>query len=287
MDKNFINSLKDNNLFTISHGNFYWDKGAFTAIKGWPQGLDSENLEVTGIGENYIYGMSAGDWQAMTCFKLVFDGKSLYIDPFLEPMRKQTAASIKKVEREILDMYRAMEPIKESKDHDVKELKKSFDEFNKEFFDGQLPEVEIRITDKDTEHSKGVAGSFNFHQSIHSNADTSKHFKLSDLKKNKNREGVDQNAYDYIVGSSYIEMPKDIVKRGKYYYASVLIHEMVHEYIELLSDSHETDPHGPDFRKKVDEINKKSKNEWRVGYEEVPQILNSKDELKNRPEGDE
>ena len=27
--------------------------------------------------------------------------------------------------------------------------------------------------------------------------------------------------------------------------------------------------HGHDFRKKVDEINKKSKNEWRVGYEEL------------------
>ena len=42
--------------------------------------------------------------------------------------------------------------------------------------------------------------------------------------------------------------------------------------------------HGHDFRKKVDEINKKSKNEWRVGYEELDSKLVSDEPINERPE---
>lgn len=174
--------------------------------------------------------------------------------------------------------------LQESSSGDVKTLKSLFNEFNKEFFGGELPDVEIKITHKDTEHSKGVAGSFNFHKSIHTNNGENKHYKLADLKKESNLEGEEKRALNYIKGNAYIEMPKDIVDKGKYYYASVLLHEMVHEYIEFCTNSHETDCHGPDFKKKVDEINKKSKNEWRVPYEEVPPELVSDKPIEKRPE---
>ena len=172
----------------------------------------------------------------------------------------------------------------ESTGSDTKTIKSLFNEFNKEFFNGELPDVEIKITNKDTDHSKGVAGSFNFHKSIHTNNGENKHYTLAELKQEKNLEGEAQRALDYIKSNAYIELPKDIVEKGKYYYASVLLHEMVHEYIEFCTNSHESDCHGPDFKKKVDEINRKSKNEWRVSYKEVPQELVSDEPIEERPE---
>lgn len=177
--------------------------------------------------------------------------------------------------------------LKESKDSDIKDLKKSFDEFNKKFFNNEIPDIEIKITDKDTDHSKGVAGSFNHFKSvgtsIHSNK-TGEHYNLSDLNAKRNKTDTEQRAYDYFVNNSYIELPKDIVKKGKYYFYSVLLHEMVHAWITLCTSNRESDPHGRAFRKKVDEINKKSNNEYRVAYEEVPQELVSDKPINERPE---
>jgi len=200
-------------------------------------------------------------------------------------------ATLKSIVDWLVEKLRLNDPIieesvtlQESAATDTKTIKKLFNEFNKDFFNNELPDVEIKITNKDTDHSKGVAGSFNFHKSIHTNNGENKHYKLADLKKEKNLDGEAQRALDYIKGNAYIELPKDIVEKGKYYYASVLLHEMVHEYIEFCTNSHESDCHGPDFKRKVDEINKKSKNEWRVAYEEVPPELTSDKPLDERPE---
>lgn len=164
-----------------------------------------------------------------------------------------------------------------------KKLVKMFQEFNKKFFKGELPEVEIKITNKDTKDSKGVAGSFNYPPEAKVGGKT---FKLKDLRKKGNAlKDLDKTVYEFIVQNSYIEVPKDCVKKGKYYCAAILLHEMTHEYIELISHSSETDMHGKDFKKKIDEINKKSNNEYRVPYEEVPDILKSDKPLDKRPEG--
>lgn len=163
-----------------------------------------------------------------------------------------------------------------------KKLVKMFQEFNKKFFKNELPEVEIKITNKDTKDSKGVAGSFNFPPEAKVNNKT---YKLKDLrKKGSNLKDLDKEVYDFIVANSFIEVPKDCVKKGKYYCAAILLHEMTHEYIELISKSSQTEMHGSDFRKKIDEINKKSNNEYRVPYEEVPEILKSDKPLEKRPE---
>lgn len=164
-----------------------------------------------------------------------------------------------------------------------KKLVKMFQEFNKKFFKGELPEVEIKITNKDTKDSKGVAGSFNYPPEAKVGGKT---FKLKDLRKKGNAlKDLDKTVYEFIVQNSYIEVPKDCVKKGKYYCAAILLHEMTHEYIELISHSSDTDMHGKDFKKKIDEINKKSNNEYRVPYEEVPDILKSDKPLDKRPEG--
>ena len=49
--------------------------------------------------------------------------------------------------------------------------------------------MEIKLTNKDTEHSKGVAGSFNYFKdmkSIHSNK-SGKHFNLDDLRNSNHK----------------------------------------------------------------------------------------------------
>lgn len=396
----FVKKLYKDEYFTLSSDNkVFWHAHAFAHNKNWPKSLDTENFEITGIHDNYIYGYACGDWQEGTTFAVRLDNDNkLFLDMFASE-NNDSKVIIKHKEAEMVDIIlKDKKAIKESIDNDeyyakiheylrelegedygfgrgekrhgednlfklyvrgkdgvqanikanisgdtivlharclgfvsaemstvsskdsikedlkkivdwlveklhltdievddnevlnestngdIKTLKALFNEFNKEFFNNELPEVEIKITHKDTDHSKGVAGSFNFHTSIHTNNGENKHYKLSDLKKEKNLEGESQRALDYIKNSAYIEMPKDIVDKGKYYYASVLLHEMVHEYIEFCTNSHESNAHGPDFKRKVDEINKKSKNEWRVPYEEVPPELVSDKPIEERPE---
>lgn len=194
-----------------------------------------------------------------------------------EELRKLGKEYIEKLEKEELD---------ESKSGDTRTLKKYFKEFNKKFFNDEIPDMEIKLTNKDTEHSKGVAGSFNYFKdmkSIHSNK-SGKHFNLDDLRNSNHRDDEEERAFNYFVEHSYIELPKDVVTKGKYYFCSVLLHEMTHAWVNLCSKSHDKDPHGPTFRKKVDEINRKSNNEYRVAYEEVPQELVSDKPINERPE---
>ena len=402
----FVKKLYDEGYFEVDSdgSSITWVIKKFTENPSWPEGLATENFEITHIGDDKISGYSCGDWQEGTTFSIELQDDKLVFIPF-DPVKNDSKVVLKHKRAEMAEIVNSnikaikeanemeyfykqlhqvfrkyegenygfgrgearhgeenvymlyirgkdgvqatitVEPtdrdvtykvrclgfvsdemsttstrleadidqtihsivvwlkekfelteastydengnltsIKESAATDTKTIKKLFNEFNKEFFNNELPDVEIKITNKDTDHSKGVAGSFNFHKSIHTNNGENKHYKLADLKKEKNLDGEAQRALDYIKGNAYIELPKDIVEKGKYYYASVLLHEMVHEYIEFCTNSHESDCHGPDFKRKVDEINKKSKNEWRVAYEEVPPELTSDKPLDERPE---
>ena len=111
--------------------------------------------------------------------------------------------------------------------------------------------------------------------------------KFMDIKKavfNKKASQQQEDEWADIIADAYIAMPKEAFKKGKYYWASILLHEMTHVYIRLVSKSMEQADHGHDFRKKIDEINKKSKNEWRVGYEELDSRLVSDEPIEERPE---
>lgn len=164
----------------------------------------------------------------------------------------------------------------------VDEYKKYYKKFNKEFFHNELPDVDIKI---EKLKDKDAVGSFIYTASLkHQDGKKEKFFDIKKAVFNKNADQAQQDEWADIVADSYIAMPKDAYSKGKYYWASILLHEMVHVWQRLISDSMEQADHGRDFRKKVDEINKKSKNEWRVGYEELDSKLVSDEPLDERPE---
>lgn len=163
-----------------------------------------------------------------------------------------------------------------------REYRKYYKKFNKEFFNNELPEVDIRI---EKLKDKKAAGTFNYTASLkHADGKKEKFFDIKKAVFNKRADQFVKDEWADIIADAYIAMPKDAFSKGKYYWASVLLHEMTHVWQRLVSDSMEQADHGHDFRKKVDEINKKSKNEWRVGYEEVDAHLVSEEPINERPE---
>lgn len=290
--------------------------------RNWPKTLDIENFEIESISADALVGNAGGDWQMATWFTVYYNERKNKVDLIMFENgengtgKKQSFSKVKKEIQNILsgneeknetesdekdqdnarfiteDEVRKLgretlekEELDESKTGDIKTLKKYFKEFNKKFFGNEIPDMEIKLTNKDTEHSKGVAGSFNYFKdmkSIHSNK-SGKHFSLDDLRNSIHRDDEEERAFNYFVEHSYIELPKDVVTKGKYYFCSVLLHEMTHAWVNLCSKSHDKDAHGPTFRKKVDEINRKSNNEYRVAYEEVPQELVSDKPINERP----
>jgi hypothetical protein len=164
----------------------------------------------------------------------------------------------------------------------ISEYKKYYKKFNKEFFHGELPEVDIRI---EKLKDKKAVGEFIYTAALkHQDGKKEKFFDIKKAVFNKRATPAQQDEWADIIADAYIAMPKDAHGKGKYYWASILLHEMCHVYQRLVSDSMEQADHGHDFRKKVDEINKKSKNEWRVGYEELDAKLVSDEPINERPE---
>lgn len=163
----------------------------------------------------------------------------------------------------------------------IKKYKEYYKDFNKKFFDGKLPDVDIKI---DKMHDKDAVGEFNYTASLkHQDGKKEKFFDIKKAVFKKNATPQQNDEWEDIIADSYIAMPKDAFKKGKYYYCSILLHEMTHVWQRLVSNSMEQDDHGKDFRKKIDEINKKSDNEWRVGYEELDAKLMSDKPLDERP----
>lgn len=164
----------------------------------------------------------------------------------------------------------------------ISEYKKYYKKFNKEFFHGELPEVDIRI---EKLKGKNAVGEFIYTSALkHQGGKKEKFFDIKKAVFSKHATQAQQDEWEDIVADAYIAMPKDAYGKGKYYWASILLHEMCHAYQRLVSSSMEQADHGHDFRKKVDEINKKSKNEWRVGYEELDSKLVSDEPINERPE---
>ena len=164
----------------------------------------------------------------------------------------------------------------------IRDLKKYYKKFNKELFNNELPDVDIRIGKV---KKSDILGTFNYTASFKYSG--GKKEKFFDIKKKIFNNTADQHIKDEwadIIEDSYILFPKETLKKGKYVVISVLLHEAVHVWQRLVSDSMEQADHGHDFRKKVDEINKKSKNEWRVGYEELDSKLVSDEPIDERPE---
>lgn len=164
----------------------------------------------------------------------------------------------------------------------IKEYKKYYKDFNKKYFNGELPEVEIKI---EKPKDKKAVGAFIYTASLkHQDGKKEKFFDIKKAVFSKKADQSQKDEWEDIIADSYIAMPKDAFGKGKYYWASILLHEMCHVYQRLVSDSMEQADHGHDFKKKVDEINKKSKNEWRVGYEELDSKLVSDEPIEERPE---
>ena len=164
----------------------------------------------------------------------------------------------------------------------IRDLKKYYKKFNKELFNNELPDVDIRIGKV---KKSDILGTFNYTASFKYYG--GKKEKFFNKKKKIFNNTADQHIKDEwadIIEDSYILFPKETLKKGKYVVISVLLHESVHVWQRLVSDSMEQADHGHDFRKKVDEINKKSKNEWRVGYEELDSKLVSDEPINERPE---
>jgi hypothetical protein len=74
--------------------NLCW-RAKFKSLKGWPEGLDTENLEIVSIGPDYITYWAGGDWQDGAVVNLQFDGNGkLKFVPF-EAYSKQSSPEIR------------------------------------------------------------------------------------------------------------------------------------------------------------------------------------------------
>ena len=142
------------------------------------------------------------------------------------------------------------------------ELQKMFMNFNKRFFDDKLLDVPINIVNTIDGNSQ-IAGGFFFSNEM------IKQLKITEPK-------FQQDYIDYMYseyGVPRIDLVQDVTDKGYYITASILIHEMIHEWVAFIlkdeSASLKFGGHGKAFRDKVDEINKKSNDEFAVGYTEI------------------
>ena len=140
------------------------------------------------------------------------------------------------------------------------ELQKMFMDFNKRFFDDKLLDIPIQIVNT-VNGDSSLAGGFFFTDEM------VKQLKITEPK-------FQQDYIDYMYsehGIPRIDLVQNVTDKGYYITASILIHEMVHEWVAfvLKDSSMKYGGHGKAFRDKVDEINKKSNDEFAVGYTEI------------------
>lgn len=140
------------------------------------------------------------------------------------------------------------------------ELDEMFADFNSEFFDNELPSIPIEISSL-SEYNGRVAGVFKYT------------FNIVDTLIN-NPTIPSQKIIDALYlkfGIPKIQISEDVCNRGYYETASILLHEMCHEWVAfvLFEKSNRNGGHGASFRKKVDEINRKSNDKYAVGYTEI------------------
>jgi hypothetical protein len=63
-----------------------WQFGDVTKLKGYPEGLNTENLEIYSVGDDYVCFIAGGDWQKMTVFdvKKSWSKNALKVEPFYD-----------------------------------------------------------------------------------------------------------------------------------------------------------------------------------------------------------
>ena len=116
----------------------------------------------------------------------------------------------------------------------IKEYKKYYKDFNKKYFNGELPEIEIKI---EKPKDKKAVGAFIYTASLkHQDGKKEKFFDIKKAVFSKKADQSQKDEWEDIIADSYIAMPKDAFGKGKYYWASILLHEMCHAYQRLVSD---------------------------------------------------
>lgn len=109
--KKFVNKLSDQGFITIENNSVHINMKKLCSLKNWPDQLDTENFEITGIYENVISGFSGGDWQDMVRFNIVYDKNKIELRMFDDPACY--TASGKYSNKDILNAL-STESIKES-----------------------------------------------------------------------------------------------------------------------------------------------------------------------------
>lgn len=92
---------------------WYGDK-KLPSVKGFPEGLDLENLEINYIGKDSIQILAGGDWQEMIPFSFVVtsrDDKPLIVDLFYSAYQKTPAKEIRQYMDSVKDL--SISPLKE------------------------------------------------------------------------------------------------------------------------------------------------------------------------------
>lgn len=150
------------------------------------------------------------------------------------------------------------------------ELDKMFADFNAEFFDNELPSVACEIQSSMNEYGNNVAGVFVYAFEM-----------VEQLKRTEVK--YRQDYIDFCYGEDGIPkivIDENVCNCGYFETASILLHEMCHEWVAfvLLEKSNKFGGHGASFRKKVDEINKKSNDKYAVGYTEITSAYNGNED---------
>ena len=136
-----------------------------------------------------------------------------------------------------------------------------FADFNAEFFDNKLPSVACEIQSSMNEYGNNIAGVFTYTFEM-----------VEQLKRTEVKFRQDYIDYCYgEYGIPKIVIDETVCNRGYFETASILLHEMCHEWVAfvLFEKSNRNGGHGASFRKKVDEINRKSNDKYAVGYTEI------------------
>ena len=70
-DKRFA-KLIYNKFWNEQKGKFdFLNRKLMSGIPGWPEGLDTENLELYSVGNDHVTVVAGGDWQEMTLVSVV------------------------------------------------------------------------------------------------------------------------------------------------------------------------------------------------------------------------
>ena len=113
----FVKKLYDEGYFELNKDgtSIDWCVSKFTENPKWPEGLDTENFDITSISDERIHGYACGDWQEGTTFSIELHDNDLVFIPFdpgkndskviLKHKRAEMAEIIKSNVKSIKDIY--------------------------------------------------------------------------------------------------------------------------------------------------------------------------------------